>query len=805
MPVGSRHWEVPRAPAGITATTSRPVGPASPPSDLNLSGNSVYVVSTNLTVRNITLQGNAFLYVHGPSTAPPTLRVLGNVRVEGNSTFFVNSSTLTVAESYDVEWDILVNGTARFVTLAANLTSNGYQVGAAYEQQANVSLYDSVIDYTGWVDTDLVGGADLNLAYTWYSSDVVMFDNPILVSTAHFFAGYSAAFNVWLTFRTGTTGNISLPGPMQNQTWSFPGAASVSGIGYQVTLLSSYVLLFAVMLWQGSVLTVVNSPSVVMALDLDSGTVQLTGLREQHYAGFAIGSGLLDLHLYNTTVYTWNIYPFAGTADISQSAIGELQLFGAASASVRNSSLTGHGGYYGNQATGELSIANSTIHSQIVAYSGYTVLDNCTVSTTGTSRVLATGNGNLYSLDSSLSPHDSYQALGSGSIRVADTYHVNLTVGSAPSPGVQVEMAYATNGSGAASGTSDSVGAWHGVLLASLIDATGTNFVSYDGTAWAGNAAAVWSPPPATSPAYATIALRPLLAGSDPANGTLGVPWTTTALTLSFGFPMATVPTLGTVSATPAIGWTGSWDPTSQLLTLSLTAALLPSTNYTLTIGTAAVTEAGPAVEAPISIHFTTAALPPTAPAIASTDPADHATGVANDSNVSVTFSQPMNSSTLEAAFSITPRPAVGLFQFGLMEITWIPGTVLGANTTYTVTIAATATSAAGVPLGQPFRFSFQVAPAPAVKPIVPPGLHPVGSSAGLGAEILVGLIAFVVVIALLLLLARRRRSPPAPVTAWKASPPPSPSAPPSPAPPAPPPVAPPAAPWSEDDEALPK
>ena len=84
-----------------------------------------------------------------------------------------------------------------------------------------------------------------------------------------------------------------------------------------------------------------------------------------------------------------------------------------------------------------------------------------------------------------------------------------------------------------------------------------------------------------------------------------------------------------------------------------------------------------------------------TPPTITAVLPEDGATDVPASTTISATFSEAMNKTSTEAAFSITPTLA-GAFSWDGNTMTFTPDAYLAYSTGYTVTIAATATDLAG-------------------------------------------------------------------------------------------------------------
>lgn len=130
---------------------------------------------------------------------------------------------------------------------------------------------------------------------------------------------------------------------------------------------------------------------------------------------------------------------------------------------------------------------------------------------------------------------------------------------------------------------------------------------------------------------------------------------------------------------------------------------------YTITISTAASDTAGNSLVEGRTFRFTTVApddsVPPT---VVSTRPANNTQDVARNANISVTFSETMDTDSVTAAFA--SEPAINCnFTFNAAEDTLICATTasLADNTSYTVTIGEDATDIAGNPLPAPFAFTF--------------------------------------------------------------------------------------------------
>jgi hypothetical protein len=200
-----------------------------------------------------------------------------------------------------------------------------------------------------------------------------------------------------------------------------------------------------------------------------------------------------------------------------------------------------------------------------------------------------------------------------------------------------------------------------------------------------------------TLPATAT----PIVTGVD----------TNTSVQATFSKPMqaatlnSTSFTLACPAATPVAG-TVSYNAGTQTATLKPTLALPPSVTCVATLSTAVQDSTGIALGAAHTWSFSTGLAAPvdtTRPTVVLTVPAAAAVGVATNTRISATFSEPMAAASLSAtSFTLAAGGAavVGTVAYDSASrtATFTPTTpaVLANATLYTATITAAATDVAG-------------------------------------------------------------------------------------------------------------
>ena len=191
-------------------------------------------------------------------------------------------------------------------------------------------------------------------------------------------------------------------------------------------------------------------------------------------------------------------------------------------------------------------------------------------------------------------------------------------------------------------------------------------------------------------------------------------PTTINTTTIQLAGPGAT-PVAGAVTYT-ALGNVATFTPA---------ASLKASTLYTVTVTTGARNLAGTPLASNFVCTFTTGLAPDiTAPTVISTNPACGATLVALNSKVTVTFSEPMDSATINgttftlAGPGATPVAGVVAYAAASNSLVFTPSSNLAANTLFTFTVTTGARDLAGNPLAASFVCSFTTGP---VADIIPP------------------------------------------------------------------------------------
>jgi len=203
----------------------------------------------------------------------------------------------------------------------------------------------------------------------------------------------------------------------------------------------------------------------------------------------------------------------------------------------------------------------------------------------------------------------------------------------------------------------------------------------------------------ACTPVGAPDVTPPTVSSVSPAGGATGVALNA-KISATFSEAMdSTTIVAANFTISPSVAGTVTYNAASMTATFSPTANLAASTAYTATVKTGAKDSAGNALAANKVWSFTTGiAADTTPPTVASTVPADTATGVATNSVISVTFSEPMLASTMIGTyFQVVPSVSGAVvYDAPSKTLTLTPGSLLATGTLYTVTITTGVKDSAG-------------------------------------------------------------------------------------------------------------
>lgn len=156
-----------------------------------------------------------------------------------------------------------------------------------------------------------------------------------------------------------------------------------------------------------------------------------------------------------------------------------------------------------------------------------------------------------------------------------------------------------------------------------------------------------------------------------------------------------------------------------SIATFAAVNLLEPETAYTITLSTEVKSSLGVPLASSHVFSFTTGEAVVTVPSVTATSPANEATAVAVNAEITATFSEAMDADTFTPSTFTLAKGTVavsGAVVYAGTKATFLPLSSLTSNTVYTATITTAAKSAMGVALAASHSFTFTTTgPAPTV------------------------------------------------------------------------------------------
>ncbi len=216
----------------------------------------------------------------------------------------------------------------------------------------------------------------------------------------------------------------------------------------------------------------------------------------------------------------------------------------------------------------------------------------------------------------------------------------------------------------------------------------------------------------ATTLQFSSVSAPPSISSSSPANNAVDVPLNS-PITLRFSRAMNKTSVESAFSSVPAITCTWVWLDNDQTATCTPTSQFPFLTQYDFTLASSAQSAAGVVITTGLTSRFTTVQ-DTIKPALTSYSPADPAPGATRfDAPIVLNFSKPMNQQSVQTAFQSQPSITCVWTWTTSSSATCRPVARLDARTTYTITLAISATDVIGNALQAAYGFTFAVGNAP--------------------------------------------------------------------------------------------
>lgn len=334
--------------------------PSTQSSNLIIGAGRDSLIVTKDTVINgdLTILHHGALVIRGA-----TLEMHGNIYLTDSATFTGEGGTLSYPQDYLYEWGLITVG------------------------KAHLSLHNVVIDIAKGNGNASVGDSSIwelhhvtfpNSFFTMgvankgrFSADSCVRCGEFIFTDSSRSTFTNSGFIIsWPWMARGQSADVSFPDTVVAK-WAYPDSArSSSGIAYHVSYSNCHDILWMLLHTSGSSITIRNSR--VRAIG-----VVITGHDSLSLTGIADGSAYSDwnfpdpdrtLHLINSTVLTWNYYPFDSTKlSLTNCIFGELLAEGRSTVTMTGSTCDATGGYFSSTDSAHIQATYSTFNCMVVA------------------------------------------------------------------------------------------------------------------------------------------------------------------------------------------------------------------------------------------------------------------------------------------------------------------------------------------------------------------------------------------------------------------------------------------------------
>lgn len=204
---------------------------------------------------------------------------------------------------------------------------------------------------------------------------------------------------------------------------------------------------------------------------------------------------------------------------------------------------------------------------------------------------------------------------------------------------------------------------------------------------------------------FKVVLAPPTVVSTIPANGDTNVS-VSTNVSVTFSKEMNKTATEGAFSISPTVSGVFTW-PTDKEMVFDPSANLSYSTKYIVAISTAAKDLQGLNMQSPYVFDFNTTFPPDIIPPyVVATSPTEGAIGVMPTTNIIFTWSEDMNSSSAESAFSSNPSITC-IWSWSGVNQKCTPSAVLKQQTQYTINLSTIAKDTSDNKMKNPFTLNF--------------------------------------------------------------------------------------------------
>jgi hypothetical protein len=269
--------------------------------------------------------------------------ILGDLWVWGESALVTaDSSTLYFPQQYFYQRSLIVAGNGKVIYRNTTLDHSGLSHNLVLTDSAKMEMHQVV--NIGFTTCGVYKSPEIYIDGTNEAGEFVITDKAKLTfKNAH-------TILLWHHFPKTSVVNYSFPKGDTVSSYVFNNTTSgISGINYKIDVKNSYGIMWGMMPTTGSDITISNSKIRAIGLWFEGNySIDVNGLVDNStYPDFVANLTDRNLHLINSSVLTWSLYPMTNTkVNVTGCILGEIGTENHSQLQTSGIFVDGSGGYW---------------------------------------------------------------------------------------------------------------------------------------------------------------------------------------------------------------------------------------------------------------------------------------------------------------------------------------------------------------------------------------------------------------------------------------------------------------------------
>lgn len=286
----------------------------------------------------------------------------GNIMINNSGKALIDSSSVNFLQHYIYQYAIVATDSGYFSMTNSSSRFNGYPINLNLQKSAR--LYMDNVVHEDWITAVIFENGNVVLNNVGICGEW-LFDHSA-------YAEFHNTRTLLTWYFLGDSSYIDFTFPPGDTVYGFyfdSTLSNISGINYHVEIDSAVDCMWAAIPLKGSDVTIRDSELRVTGLMFEGvDSFDVSGLvNGLHYNDYLLPIADRNYHLINTSVQTWNLYPFDSSyVHLTSSIFGELCGFADSYTVIENAFCDGSGGHIEASSNAFVFVVLSSIMTDVI-------------------------------------------------------------------------------------------------------------------------------------------------------------------------------------------------------------------------------------------------------------------------------------------------------------------------------------------------------------------------------------------------------------------------------------------------------